>query len=543
MLQLNKDKALQGQPTIADMESILNGGFDFDALEKNPQVSHSNTHTHTECPGEPVIDYADSTKCSHAGIDIHVDSETIEKYFGDNVLMKDFKYYLEDCASGSCTYSELIAPGIENHHFQVGVSHVKVEGYDLAGNKDHCFRTVYIYDNEPPVFDSPDADVDGTITIKLSDDTCDIDAGTPFASYELVGFLSSATDNCDTDVQIVKKIFDTNGECVYDSTKDTVSMTLPLGPGSYHMTYEAIDGHSETLGLPTGEHVTLSTTIHTATLNLVDETPPYNTSGCPTETITVLIEAHEEMGQVDWTPPTVTGDACGNEGMAYVEEQSTPKKEPGMMLPVGSHQVEYAFMDMHHNVMDEVCIFEVKIEQKAHPVEVVCPADVTVPTLENARAGIVHWSDPVATQGTDTLPASQIHYVQGVTSGMMFPFGITTITVNATGLVTGTRVDEHLQFDECLFTVTVTDPFDPLVDGRPYRCKNKDSPDVQPYKVCEGPDVTVHLHELYIDNFAYQTLGAVEKSGLSCCESEDDTLHECVAVPGSSLNKYCKPVA
>jgi len=543
LLQLKNDAALNNAAVVvndkpATMEELLNGGFDFDALDKNP----GHAPSHVECPGEPVHDYSDKEKCSHRGVDINVNAETIEEFFGDNVLMKEFKYYLEDCASGSCTYNELIDPDISTHRFQVGASKVKVEGYDLAGNKNHCFRTVYIHDQEPPEFENPDADVDGSITITLSEDTCDVDAGKPFADYEALGFVSSANDNCDADVEIVKKIFDGSGTCVYDSSKNTVSMTLPLGPGTYHMTYDAIDDHAQSLDFGEAGKATFTTTTHTVTLTLVDETPPFNFTGCPTETITVIIEAHEEEGQADWTPPTVTADNCGEEAEAYAEEQSVPQKYPGMMLPVGSQMVKYAFKDKYGNTMSEECTFEVHIIQKAHPVEVICPPDVSVPTVENARAGVVLFEPPVATQGGEKLPDSQIHFLQGVRSGMMFNFGITTITVNATGLVTGTRVDEHLQYDECSFTITVTDPFDPKVDGRPYRCKTADSPDVLPYKVCEGPEVTARLHETYLDTFGYDTLGVIEKTGLSCCASEDDTLHECVPVPGSSMNKYCHPV-
>jgi len=530
---MKRENAAQGP---GSMDDLLSGGFDFDELVKNPK-------DHKQCPGKAIVETSDAGHCSHQGVDIDVNGKDIAEFFGDNVLMKNFKYYLEECTSGVCEDNELIDPDVSMHRFQVGKSEIKVEGYDLAGNSDHCYRTVYVYDSEDPEFTNPDTDVDGTITVVLSEDACEVEAGEPFASYEALGFVSSATDNCDNEVEIVKKVYDASGTCVYDSSKDTVTMTLPLGPGTYHMTYDAVDDHAQTVGLPDSEgHVTMRTTTHTVTLHLTDETPPYNFTGCPTEAINIILEAHETEGPVDWTPPTVTGDACGNEGEAYAEEQSTPQKYPGMMMPVGSHTVRYAFKDMYHNTMDEECIFEVHIVQKAHPVTIVCPDDVSVPTVENARAGVVTWQDPVATQGSETLDNTHITYPQGVSSGMMFPFGVTTVTVNATGAVTGTRVDEHLQFDECTFQVTVTDPFDPKVDGREYRCKNSESTDVRPYHICDGPDLSVVLHKTYMSTFGYDTVTVLPKAGLSCCESEDDTLHECVQVPGSDKNKYCKPM-
>lgn len=539
LLQFMKQK----QPTFrnAGMEDLMsNGAFDFDSLDKGSGGSKPSA----ECPGEPVVEYSDPGHCSHQGVQIDFNGKIIEDSFGDNVEMKSFKYYLEDCSSGVCQDIELIDnPTISTHRFLVGTSRVKVEGFDLAGNSEHCYETIHVYDNEPPVFTNGDSDVDGTITVELSEGNCDVEAGEPFAKYETLGWVSSAEDNCDDDVEIVKKIYDSSGTCVYDSRDNTVSMKLPMGVGTYHMTYEAIDGHSENLGLPDGGDITMTTTTHTVTLHLVDTTAPHNTTGCPTEAITVIIEAHEDTGYPTWEPPSVADDNCGVDG-SYVVEQSTPQKYPGMPMAVGSHPVRYAFYDQYHNEMHEECIFEVHVIQKAHPVSVTCPADVTFDTVENARSGIVSWDAPVATQGDNTLDASKITYPQGVAPGMMFPFGVTTITVNATGEITGDRVDEHLMYDECTFTVTVQDPFDPKVDGREYRCKNKQSNDVLPYRICDGPVVQVVLHQDYLHAFGYDIPhnSIIQKESLSCCESEDDTLHECNPVPGSNLNKYCTPV-
>lgn len=526
------------------LENLLNGGYDFDSLVKEAADGAEKV----ECPlGEPLFDVADAGLCSKEGADIVLSSDgiidmNIAKFFGDNVAMKHFKYYVEDSTGNDI---ELIAPDINHHHFPVGMSEVKVVGFDLAGNSDYCYRTIYIHDTEPPTFSMPDSDVDGTTTVKVDDETCEVLASEVFHDYEISGWDPTATDNCDNTVEVVKKIFNEHGECVWDSRHDALTDVLPMGPGTYHIEYVAVDDYMTTVSppLPTPPSQTLSlTTTHTVTLVFKDEAGPFNMTGCPSETIEYIIEAHETETQVTWTEPHVSGDNCGQEEEGYAVEQSTPQKFPGMTLPVGSHNVRYSLFDKYDNVMATECIFEVHIIQKAHPVTVTCPDDVEFNTVTDMHAGIVTWATPTATQGEEVLDASHIHYPQGVFSGMLFPFGVTTVLVNATGAQTGTRVDEHLMYDECTFVVTVNDPQPPLVDGQKYRCKSAVAEEIMPFRICDGPEVTTVLESTYMDTFGYETTGVVNRAGYSCCESEESTLHECVAVPGSTHNKYCKPV-
>lgn len=532
----------------ATLDEIMDADY-FNGLNKHPH-NHAN---HVECPGEAIVGRANHGLCSKEGISIDVDlrGSEIEDFFGDNVLMKNFKYYIENCEVHPCTYDEMINPSIEGHRFKVGVSHVKVEGYDLAGNTADCCRTVNIYDTQPPKFPTTESEVDAEITIRLDDDTCDVEAGVPFAEYDIMTehVFTTASDNCDGKVDVVKHIYDAEGTCVYNSDKDSVSVKLDLGPGTYTMVYEAVDNHADHLHLPAHtlegvsyDDATFTTTVHKVTLNLVDKAGPYNITGCPADQF-VEIDAHEEGSFVDWLPPTVTGDNCDK----YLTppdaiEMSAPQKEPGMWMEVGSHTVTYSLVDASNNPYKSECIFEVEVMQKAHPVNVVCPADVEVNTVENMRSGVVTWADPVATQGSTVLDQSHVAYVQGVYSGMMFPFGITTVHVNVSGEETGTRTEELMRYAECTFIVTVKDPFDPKVDGREYRCMDKDSTDVAPFRICDGPEVTIRTHEFYTTNFGYDTLGVVEHAALSCCQGQDEAVHECVAVPGSSHNKYCTPM-
>merc|ERR1719258_267353 len=130
-----------------------------------------------ECPGGPFIGMADAGSCFHGGADIHVDfdDEDIEEFFGDNVLMKEWKYYKEGCHKPA--QCEFIDPDVNHHQFPVGKSVVRVEGIDIAGNMNKCHRTVYILDKQVPKFVVPSKEVDpeGFFRIKMGSDNLAIE--------------------------------------------------------------------------------------------------------------------------------------------------------------------------------------------------------------------------------------------------------------------------------------------------------------------------------------------------------------------------------
>jgi len=262
---------------------------------------------------------------------------------------------------------------------------------------------------------------------------------------------------------------------------------------------------------------------------------------------------------VSWSLPTITYDNCEDHGIVPpAKEQSIPPKEPGQIFEVGSHVVSYALADSSDNVLlDKECTFKVEVKQKAHPVVLTCPANVTFETLPRANFAIVTWQKPVATQGGKNLPDSLISYPQGVRPGLPFPFGSTPIKVRAVGEQTGNRTEEHLQFDECTFYITVTDPHKPEVDGRLYRCKDDLHSNTmltdyhhnmslaKPYRICGGTDLHWRPHDEYVATHGYAVLGTINKD-LPCCTDQHDVEHHCVKVttnvdvePEAS---YCVPV-
>jgi hypothetical protein len=410
-----------------------------------------------------------------------------------------------------------------------------------------------------PKFVVPSKEVDPSIEIDFPENTCSISADKPFLEYEEVnGFVNEATDNCDKKVEIVKKLKDEKGDIIYDSSKDTHIPELKGPNQTYTLIYEAVDDYSKDLYTSDAPEVVknfmIEKKVHEATLKLNDVQPPYDFEGCPSDFV-VEIEAHETHHTgVCWSPPTITGDNCEEFGeIPEAEEQTKPNPMyPCMPLEVGAHPVQYAFKDASGNyIQDRECTFTITVEQKAHPVILTCPGNVTTPTLLHADFGLPTWDPPVAMQGGKILDNSHISYPQGVQPNMPFPFGTTVITVKATGEITGTRNDEHLMVDECTFLVTVTDPQIPKVDGRMYRCKESNRADAfglyaltqqaaKPYEVCSGLALDWMPHMAYVETHHYDVHYAVERD-YSCCKNELREKHVCKPVPGTTLSSYCVP--
>jgi hypothetical protein len=533
----------------------------LDAIAAELAAGRSKEARLQECPGRPLVVNADPGVCTHGSIEVRVDfdDDDIEEYFGDNVLMKNWKYYIEGCKAADC---QLISPDVNHHTFHVGKTEIRIEGYDLAGNFDQCIRTVYVLDREEPVFVEAESVVDDKIEVHFPEDRCSISGAAAFGEYEeQTGFSGAVADNCDEDVEVVRKIFTPAGKEIFAGAHGEEGLTYPdlTGPGVWWICYVATDDYSThiTSAAPFDDKApygakALKFGRECAQVKVSDKTPPYGIENCPggaDRKILVVVDAHETEAQnVTWTPPTATGDNCEAFGeLPAAEEQSKPPKYPGMTLPVGSHPVNYAIMDASDNVIeDEECSFTIEVKQRAHPVVVTCPPNVTFQTFEDANFAIVTWERPVAIQGDKTLDQSHISYPQGVSEGLPFPFGTTTVIVHAAGEITGNRHDEHLQFDECTFSVTVEDPQRPDVDGRLFRCKesNMTASLAPPFRICGGLDLVWDPHPQYVNTHGYDVTG-VKETSLGCCTDEFSKEHECVPVETdlevASKASYCRP--
>merc|ERR1719247_2575647 len=189
--------------------------------------------------------------------------------FEDNVYMNYYKYYLESCTFGEeCTYTELTDPDPQHHKFRVGKSRVKIEAYDIAGNKYECMRNVYVHDMQPPKFVFGEEQVHSetgatymhefspdslTVRLEVDKETCNIKASETFSKYETLQGVSghdvTAHDNCDVvragdshGAEVTRKIYDSDGNILFDSSKEefTDESFLKTGPGNYKMEIIAV---------------------------------------------------------------------------------------------------------------------------------------------------------------------------------------------------------------------------------------------------------------------------------------------------------------
>jgi hypothetical protein len=510
----------------------------------------------SECRGTPFVASADPGRCSRAGAEmvINFGDESIEDGFGDNVLVRRWKYFLQDCEK-ELSDCQIIHPDVYNRKFEVGKTVVRVEGYDLSGNLNGCHRTVFIIDEEPPVFVEPEVDMDEQLELRMPADSCSYAGQYVFAEYEDRAMFSGiATDNCDTAVQVARRIFDAEGELLFDSRTDQNYPNF-TGPGGWSICYEATDDYSEQLesiyafgsGAPENARAPKKSQ-HCVAVTLIDKTPPDGFQDCPDD-IFVTISADRTSADVFWTPPTILSDNCQSHGsIPEAKEMSDPPKEPGMTFPVGSHVVSYSFSDASGNVLrDAECTFTIEVKQRNQPVTLTCPTNVTFDAVQDANFAIVKWDAPVAVQEGKALPPESISYPQGVAPGMPFPYGTTAIKVRAEGNVSGH--DTHLMYDECTFFVTVEDMQKPLLDGRLYRCMDENvdlTMYAPPYRVCSGTDLDWKPHDgsTYFATHGYSVEGVLSKN-LQCCRDENDVRHECVPVKTSvdvaPLASYCVP--
>jgi len=493
------------------------------------------------CPGDHYVDTTEPGTCSRRGVKPtyrqagHGGKEILlEDFFGDNILLDHMDLYVNN---------KIYEPSdFLTHAFPATDTPVTVKVYDVAGNMEECLRKVVIRDNEQPIFDSEKAGpgiaqkwADGFLERTL-DGECSIPAAKVFKMYEEEStWLPNGTDNCNSaylDLQVTGP----NGEALYDSHRDRTGPDPPAmpklhGPGDYVFTYFLSDMH----GNPPATH--------SFTLTATDDSPPVNITGCPA-TKHVVLNAHEKERQVWWDIPAVSADNCMHFGTTpQAHEQSVPKpRRPGDFFGPGSHPVSYMLQDASGNPYGTECNFTIEVTQKAHEVDVVCPPDVAVRTLPDASFALPKWPLPNATQGGKALDASHITYHNGVAPGMAFPYGVTTVTVHAKGEVGNNRIDEHLKFAECSFSVTVLDPQVPEVDGRLYRCAPDESPvAVAPFDICNGPALTFQFHEGYPMTGAYSVLNRIDLHDKPCCTSERNIKHECVLAPGSTKVSYCAP--
>lgn len=549
--------------------TILGGPSSYDEALR---LSH-NGAAPEECCGSSagVVDEGDHTKCYKVGVELAttLHNSSHDDIFGDNVKIKYYKYYLEDCSTSSdlsdCTYTEIKDPDEHGHRFTVGKSRVKISATDLQGNTFECMRSVYIYDKQPPYFvnedvDSPDH-VHDEIIVEVPADACAVTNEAGFSNFAGLGFDTTAGDNCDDGVTLRKLVYstghihqqegetrthDNDAELLYDSlTDDPAAVNDRLTPGTYQMKYMLIDDFCDSCEFPPDTNLKEWHEFnHTVEFLVVDNVPPTNISGCPADQ-TVEIEPDQMATTVTWTVPHVNADNCLGVGESPPPPEEINNHSPGDTFQVGTQIIKYTFKDAHDNTYPEECIFTIRVVHKNHPVNLTCPPDVVFPTLDNSLFAIVTWQSPTALQNGEILDSSHITYEPSVAPGMPFPFGETTIRVVAKGQNYTAVQEGHQEMNEdsCFFKVRVEDPQSPECDGRKYRCEAGSAEGaVKPYGICDGPDLDVQLHDGFRDTFGYETMGVVHHSELPCCTSEEGVAFQCTAIQNTATMQ-CLPVS
>lgn len=119
---------------------------------------------------------------------------------------------------------------------------------------------------------------------------------------------------------------------------------------------------------------------------------------------------------VTWAAPSAS-DACSAVTL-------TRSHAPGASFPVGTTRVTYTATDASNN--SATCSFNVVVRDVTPPVNVACPADVSVTALDNCQA-IGNWATPSFTDNCGAVTISSSH-----SPGTSFPIGRTEITTTAT---------------------------------------------------------------------------------------------------------------
>merc|ERR1719487_497389 len=297
-------------PTTTGDEEFIESEFPVPEPSPEPGVIE-------DCCGNDVEADALEGTCFSKITDLPLDTlhgRELSDTFEDNVYMSYYKYYLESCTFGEdCTYTELSDPDPQHHKFKVGKSRVKIEAYDIAGNKYECMRNVYVHDMQPPKFVygefvheetsepyqqefSPDS---LTVRLEVDKETCNIKASETFSKYETLqgggsGHDVTAIDNCDVvragdniGAEVMRKIYDANGTIIFDSSSEnfTDETLLTTGPGSYKMEIIAIDDYSDDITFPSNRSADTHKSVLTVDLELYDEAPPSGISACPADMI------------------------------------------------------------------------------------------------------------------------------------------------------------------------------------------------------------------------------------------------------------------
>ena len=416
-----------------------------------------NTNPTITCPGDQIVNF--TSNCEF----------TLPDYTGLSTF------------DDNCDNTPFVTQSPGTGTIVSGATVVTITVLDDAGNSNDCTFNVNPNDVQNPVLVCP-----SDITVALSP-SCDYTVG-DYTS------LVTATDNCDTNVDLVQSPASGNtvgstttisitgtddagnsASCDFelvleDQTDPTITcppdQNVSVGPScqftmvSYIGLSSSADNCDPTLSVTQSPLagssiggstvVTLSAqddagNIGTCTFNVIpaDNQAP-NVFGCPAD-ITVSNDAGSCDAVVTYAAITSTDNCDG-----VVVPVLTTGQASGTIFALGTLTVTYVATDLAGN--STTCEFDVTVVDNEDPI-LSCPSSQILNVDPSTCGAVVNYTAPTATDNcaspvTPTLSA-------GLASGSTFPLGTTTVTFIAN--------DGNGNDSSCSFTITVVDNENPVI--------------------------------------------------------------------------------
>jgi len=350
--------------------------------------------------------------------------------------------------------------------FSIGTSLVNYTATDLSGNQTTCSFEVIVRDVTPPSITCP---ADTVITplngcsaivdfvMPVATDNCDTDieiicsdtSGTVFTGVTTVTCAASDDDTnaavCTFTITVLDSqvpsfpngcppninVISASGNCganpiwqtpmAFDSCDQDVSIVGSLMSGSFF----TVPGSPHTVTYTATDDLG-NAAICTFTVTVADSTKPI-LMNCPTLPIVRVLPVDSCTVTLIWTPPTVT-DNCGLGGVVLTSNLS-----PGI-FPTGDTTVVYTATDTSGNSVS--CFFNVSVKDVVPPWFVDCPL-LPIPWPNGDPCGnIVDFTLP---SGMDNCtPQNELVYSGSYDTTSIFPVGMTTFAyrvTDASGLI------------------------------------------------------------------------------------------------------------
>ncbi|MBX7242026.1 MAG: HYR domain-containing protein [Bacteroidia bacterium] len=168
-------------------------------------------------------------------------------------------------------------------------------------------------------------------------------------------------------------------------------------------------------------------------------------SGCPAS-ITQPSDPGQCTAVVNWVSPS-TSDNC-SASLAQTQGLSS-----GSAFPIGTSTIVYTSTDASGNTA--TCQFSVTVTDNQPPVLTNCPSNISQFNDPNICGAAVTWVAPGATDNCSVT----VTQTGGLSSGSVFPIGLSTVAYTATDAAGNTAT--------CQFTITIIDNQAPVIQNCP----------------------------------------------------------------------------